>query len=75
MLATLSSPAWAILYGAVAALVGYFMPVLWLRSKIRQRQSEIIKTLPDALDLLTITVEAGLGFDGAIDSACFEEYG
>jgi tight adherence protein C len=66
LLATLSSPAWAILYGAVAALVGYFMPVLWLRSKIRQRQSEIIKTLPDALDLLTITVEAGLGFDGAI---------
>jgi tight adherence protein C len=66
LLATLSSPAWAILYGAVAALVGYFMPILWLRSKIRQRQSEIVKTLPDALDLLTITVEAGLGFDGAI---------
>ncbi len=66
LLATLSSPALAILYGAVAALVGYFMPILWLRSKIRQRQSEIVKTLPDALDLLTITVEAGLGFDGAI---------
>jgi tight adherence protein C len=42
------------------------MPVLWLRSRIRQRQSEIIKSLPDALDLLTITVEAGMGFDGAI---------
>lgn len=66
LLATFSSPAWAIVYGLVAALIGYFMPILWLRSKIRQRQSEIIKTLPDALDLLTITVEAGMGFDGAM---------
>ena len=37
-----------------------------MRSKIRKRQSEIIKTLPDALDLLTIIVEAGMGFDGAM---------
>ncbi len=49
-----------------AALIGFFVPVLWLRSKMRARQTEIIKTLPDALDLLTITVEAGMGFDGAI---------
>jgi tight adherence protein C len=50
----------------LGALVGFLTPVLWLRSKIRNRQTEIIKTLPDALDLLTITVEAGMGFDGAI---------
>jgi tight adherence protein C len=56
----------AVIFGAISALVGYMMPVLWLRSRIRQRQSEIIKSLPDALDLLTITVEAGMGFDGAI---------
>jgi tight adherence protein C len=66
LLATFSSPASAFIYGLVAALLGYFMPVLWLRSKIRQRQTEIVKSLPDALDLLTITVEAGLGFDGAL---------
>lgn len=66
LLATFSSPGWAIVYGLGAALIGYFMPILWLRSKIRQRQTEIIKTLPDALDLLTITVEAGMGFDGAM---------
>lgn len=50
----------------VAGALGFFLPLLWLRTKIRNRQSEIIKTLPDALDLLTITVEAGMGFDGAI---------
>ena len=50
----------------LAAFVGFFLPILWIRSKIRKRQSEIVKSLPDALDLLTITVEAGLGFDGAM---------
>jgi tight adherence protein C len=66
LLVSISSAATAIIYGLLAALVGFFMPVLWLRSKIRQRQDEIVRTLPDALDLLTITVEAGMGFDGAI---------
>jgi tight adherence protein C len=46
--------------------LGFFMPILWLRSKIRKRQDDIVKSLPDALDLLTITVEAGMGFDQAI---------
>jgi len=45
---------------------GFFMPAIWLGSRIRSRQSEIVKALPDALDLLTICVEAGLGFDAAI---------
>jgi tight adherence protein C len=66
LLAMFSSPGWAIIYAVGGALVGFFMPALWLRSKIRQRQDEIVKSLPDALDLLTITVEAGMGFDGAI---------
>ncbi len=46
--------------------LGYYMPVLSLGSKIRKRQADIIKSLPDALDLLTICVEAGLGFDAAM---------
>lgn len=48
------------------ALLGFFLPVMWLGSRIRRRQTEIIRSLPDALDLLTICVEAGLGFDAAM---------
>ena len=47
-------------------LLGFFLPVVWLSRRIRRRQQEVIKTLPDALDLLTISVEAGLPFDGAM---------
>lgn len=46
--------------------VGYYFPELFLTSKIRRRQAEVIKALPDALDLLVICVEAGLGFDAAM---------
>lgn len=56
----------AVLSSFLGGLMGFFMPILWLRSKIRQRQADIVKSLPDALDLLTITVEAGMGFDQAI---------
>jgi tight adherence protein C len=50
----------------IGAAIGYLFPALWLRSKIRRRQDEVVKALPDALDLLTICVEAGLGFDAAM---------
>ena len=50
----------------VAFVLGYMLPSIWLGSKISSRQQEIIKALPDALDLLTICVEAGLGFDSAM---------
>lgn len=56
----------ALLAGVVGALIGFMLPILWLRSKTQRRQGEIVKTLPDALDLLTIIVEAGMGFDGAM---------
>src|SRR3972149_2291304 len=46
--------------------LGYFFPEIWLSSKIGRRQDEIVKALPDCLDLLTICVEAGLGFDAAM---------
>ncbi len=48
------------------ALLGYFFPDLWIRSKINARQKSVRKAMPDALDLLTICVEAGLGFDAAM---------
>jgi len=48
------------------ALLGYYLPALQLKSQIEKRQHNIVKALPDALDLLTICVEAGLGFDAAM---------
>lgn len=50
----------------IFSLLGFYVPELLLKSRIRRRQDEVRKALPDALDLLTICVEAGLGFDGAM---------
>jgi tight adherence protein C len=55
-----------ILFWLGGAVLGFYLPVLWLRSKIRARQHDILKSLPDALDMLCISVEAGLGFDAAM---------
>jgi len=55
-----------VLFPLLAAALGFFLPVLWLSSQISRRKNSIIKSLPDALDLLTVCVEAGLGFDGAM---------
>lgn len=61
-------PLWATLITAVAWFLGYFFPDLWLNQQITTRQLEIRKAMPDALDLLTICVEAGLGFDAAMSN-------
>jgi tight adherence protein C len=50
----------------VFTVLGFFFPQLWLQSRINRRQNEVRKAMPDALDLLTICVEAGLGFDAAM---------
>ncbi len=47
-------------------LLGVIGPKFIISKKILERQDDIIKALPDALDLLTVSVEAGLGFDGAL---------
>jgi tight adherence protein C len=46
--------------------LGFFLPDLFLKSTIDRRQKAVRKAMPDALDLLTICVEAGLGFDAAM---------
>lgn len=59
-------PVYAFVFGGVGVLFGWFAPELLLRSRTKSRQKQIQRALPDALDLLVISVEAGLGFDAAI---------
>ncbi|GIV87577.1 MAG: type II secretion system protein [Chloroflexus sp.] len=51
---------------AIAFMIGYILPGIWLDRKIKERKKNILKALPDALDLLCISVEAGLAFDLAL---------
>ncbi len=55
-----------LIVGIPAAAMGFFLPELWLGGRISKRQHDVRKAMPDALDLLTICVEAGLGFDAAM---------
>jgi tight adherence protein C len=55
-----------LLYFPGALLVGYVVPDFWLTWRVRRRQMRLRRALPDALDLLVICVEAGLGLDQAI---------
>jgi len=50
----------------VASVLGFVYPQLYLSQRIKKRQKNVRRAMPDALDLLTICVEAGLGFDAAI---------
>lgn len=56
----------AVLFGMVGLMFGYVIPEYWLSKKIAKRSVEMVLQLPDALDLLIISVEAGLGFDAAL---------
>lgn len=47
-------------------VLGFFGPNAWLQRKIDERQHQMLRALPDMLDLLVISVEAGLGFDAAL---------
>ncbi len=48
------------------AAVGYLLPDIWLTRAVKRRQKRIQKGIPDAIDLLVVCVEAGLGLDQAI---------
>ncbi len=70
LLVGLVAPNWPIsriiLIVAIFTVIGFFFPQLWLQGRINRRQHDVRKAMPDALDLLTICVEAGLGFDAAM---------
>jgi tight adherence protein C len=56
----------ALLLTAIFGVVGFYLPGIWLGRRIAARRQAISRALPDALDLLSISVSAGLGFDGAL---------
>ena len=52
--------------GLIALFAGFMLPKFWLNQQIKKRRVEIQRALPDALDMLTIGVEAGLAFESAL---------
>ena len=62
----LTAPAVRIVVVIAAAVVGFFAPNLYLYQKAHERAERLQRDLPDAIDLLTISVESGLGFDAAL---------
>ena len=55
-----------IFYYLVAATCGYYSPLIWLKRAIADRQEALQRAIPDALDLMVVCVEAGLGLDQAM---------
>jgi tight adherence protein C len=62
----LGSPATKLTVVIGVTVVGFFAPNLYLYQKAHERAAELLRALPDAIDLLTISVESGLGFDAAV---------
>jgi tight adherence protein C len=60
------SPLVAVFLGVVMALLGYILPEFWLGRRIAGRRRQMLRSMPDTLDLLTISVRAGLAFDSAL---------
>ena len=53
----------AVVSGVVSALLGYFLPLLWLNQRIASRRTQIQRSLAEATDLLTLVVESGMSLD------------
>jgi tight adherence protein C len=61
-----SAIASSLVFAVIALAAGFFLPDYWLITRIKGRQKAILLAIPDTLDLLTISVKAGLGFDAAL---------
>lgn len=58
----------------IATAAGIYLPNIWLRVKVEGRKEQILRGFPDALDMLVVCVEAGMGLDAAIDRVGEEMY-
>jgi tight adherence protein C len=65
-LAGLRHGAFVVLLPALCGLLGFFLPDLWIRNLGEHRQINLLLGLPGVIDMLTVCVEAGLGFDAAV---------
>jgi len=54
------------LFAVMFAAIGFIFPRMWLKGKVTARQKRVLKAMPDAMDLITTCVEAGLGLDAAL---------
>lgn len=66
LFALIGGAAGGLFFGLLGLPIGFLAPEFWLSRKAKKRSFEMVLQLPDALDLLTISVEAGLGFDAAL---------
>lgn len=55
------------MFGSVLAVLGLYVPNLWVSARASRRQDQITRGFPDALDLMLVCVEAGLGMEAAFD--------
>lgn len=60
---------------AVLVFLGFLIPELYLKSQEKSYREDILRSLPDILDLISVSVEAGLGFDGALQKVCEKSRG
>ena len=82
VLAAVTAPAAALIFAPVLGAIAFVIPDWVLMLKQKGRRAAVVSELPDALDLLAVSVEAGLGFDGAVtkltdymDGPLVEEFG
>jgi tight adherence protein C len=66
VLGSATAPKYVFFLALVFGALGAFAPGVYLSSRVKRRQAAVSAELPDALDLLSVSVEAGLGFDGAV---------
>jgi tight adherence protein C len=66
------SPANFTYISIILAIVGFFLPNLWIKLRISSRKDKIQRGLPDALDLMVVCVEAGTGLDAALSRTAEE---
>lgn len=61
-----TSPRLALFFTLAGGFIGFYAPKVWLRMRIARRQRDLERALPDALDMLVVCLDAGLGFDLAL---------